>query len=142
MSKKIERIYHTWDKWECFRAGFFDDKPLEGMTKSECEIEFANFFKDLSEFEEGLNRVIEEWRYSCEHNLTNENLNRIAWLGQAAVCIMRGIPSDFKSGYSLLSEEEQNKADDLALDYLNVWMYDNGYEEVDGKRKHKTSNIY
>jgi hypothetical protein len=138
----MERIYHTWDKWECYPAKFFEDLPPKNMTNDETLTAFAEFFRDLDKFEEGLKRVLSEWKYSCEHNLTNDKMNRVAWLGQAAICIMEGIPSSFRAGYSLLNEGERDVADRLALKYLNKWLKARNFPETDGKRNHKSANIY
>lgn len=139
---KIKRIFHTWDKWECYPSGFFEDKPPKGIDKSECLDIYKNFLSDLDSFERGLIRVTSEWVMSCEHNLTNDKMNRIAWLGQAALCIETGVPSSFRAGYSLLTDEEKHRADDLALVYLNKWLMARGEIETDGKRNHKSANIY
>lgn len=39
-------------------------------------------------------RVIKEWKHSCEHNLTNTEQNRKAWLGHAACAYALGFPED------------------------------------------------
>ena len=57
-------------------------------------------------------------------------MNRIAWIGQAAVCYHLGIPSVFCSGWNLLSEDEQRNANETALKYLNIWLQNNGFEVV------------
>ena len=121
----MNRIYHTWDKWECFRAGFYDSVK-SGMTKDECEEEYRNFLSDIHLFENVLSNVIKEWKYSCEHNLSNESMNRIAWLGQACLSYELNIPACFRGGYNYLSGEQQSAADNMALKYLNIWLEDNG----------------
>ena len=95
-------------------------------------------------FESSLKRVISEWRNSCEHYLTNEKMNRIAWLGQASLCIETGIPSCYRSGYFLLSQKEREEADNMALKYLNVWLESNGYKPTDleGAGVSAQANIY
>ena len=57
-------------------------------------------------------------------------MNRIAWLGQAAACYSLGIPAEFRGGFSLLSEEQQSEANNIALTYLNRWMEANGRPPV------------
>ena len=116
-----ERIFHTFDKWECHKAGFYGSKK-EGMTAEQCELEYANYLSDEQRFRDGLNGVINEWVNSCEHYLTNKAMNRIAWLGQAAMCYSTGIPSKFCAGFNLLSPEQQDKANLIALEALNFWM--------------------
>lgn len=116
-----ERIFHTYENWECHKAGFYGNKK-EGMTGDQCEQEYANYLSNEERFREGLNGVINEWVNSCEHYLTNKAMNRIAWLGQAAMCYSTKIPSKFCGGFNLLSPEQQDKANLIALDALNFWM--------------------
>ena len=118
----MERIYHTWDKWECYPAGFYEDRPPNGMTVEECEEQYRQLLSDVDLFGSVLEKVIVEWKNSCEHYLTNPNMNRIAWLGQAALCYHLGIPSRFRGGYNLLNPEQQKAADEKALEYLNKWL--------------------
>jgi ParB-like chromosome segregation protein Spo0J len=123
------RIFHTYDKWECHKAGFFDTCK-EGMTAEECEFEYARFLSNTDEFKNALENVITKWKHSCEHYLTNKAMNRIAWLGQAALCYAKGIPSKYRSGWSLLSENQQDEANHIAYKYLNKWLKNNNYDEI------------
>lgn len=140
--QKINRIFHTWEKWECYPAGFYEEKF--SLTDQQCKELYCEFLSDLKRFELGLFRVITEWKNSCQHYLTNEKMNRIAWLGQAAACIVHGVPSKHRGGYFLLSQEQRAAADELALKWLNIWLEGNGYEKTDmigaGVKVH--ANIY
>lgn len=129
-AKESSRIHHTFDKWECFRHGFYDDKPANGMTQEQGELMYQQFLADLTAFENALIIVTGTWKYSCEHYLTNDRMNRIAWLGQASVAQALGIPSVCRGGYNRLTEDQQNAADSLALRYLNLWLVRNGLPEV------------
>lgn len=124
-----ERIFHTFEKWECHKAGFYASKK-EGMTGEQCENDYAIFLSDSERFKEALDGVLNEWKNSCEHYLTNKAMNRIAWLGQAAMCYATGIPSKYCSGFNLLSQDQQDKANIIALDALNYWMKINNRNEV------------
>lgn len=127
----MERIYHTWDKWECFPAGFYNPKPpAKEQTIEECRDAYATFLRDTPRFEAALNRVLSEWPHSCEHYLTNERMNRIAWLGQAAMCIETGVSKFFCGGYFKLTNAEQVEADKTALKALNKWMTDHGEDPL------------
>ena len=123
------RIFHTYDKWECHKAGFYENSK-EGMSKAECEEAYRKFLSDDKEFAKALNSVTTEWKHSCEHYLTNSAMNRIAWLGQASACYALGIPSAYRGGFNLLSEAEQLKANKLALKYLNKWLKKNKRKEI------------
>lgn len=128
--KTQKRIYHTWDKWECYPAGFYENQK-EGLTDDECKEMYRAFLSDLDLFRGACWRVTTEWKNSCEHYLTNEAMNRIAWMGQASACIHMGIPSKYRSGYFLLTDEEQKAADLVALEALNRWLIEHHREPVD-----------
>lgn len=119
------RIFHTHDKWECAKAGFYATTPPKGMTAEACKIAYRDFLSDLDKFGEALEYVTKNWKHSCEHYLTNAAMNRIAWLGQASACHALGISQEFRGGFSLLTEEKQEAANGLALEYLNKWMVAN-----------------
>jgi hypothetical protein len=101
------------------------------MTKSECEEKYRELLADTDRFSEALNGVITEWKNSCEHYLTNSSMNRIAWLGQASLCYAEGIPSTFRGGFNLLTDEQKEEANNTALKYLNIWLKNNGMDTVD-----------
>lgn len=118
----MKRIYHTWDQWECYPAGFYENKPPGDMTADEARQEYANFLGDIPRFTEAMHGVVENWPNSCEHYLSNERMNRIAWLGQSACCYATGIPSAYRGGYNLLPEDARVRADEAALEVLNAWL--------------------
>lgn len=127
--KDGSRVLHTWEKWECFKHGFYAER-CEGMTQDDGEEEYRVFLSDLDRFGAALMVVTTEWRYSCEHYLTNDRMNRIAWLGQAAVAQALRIPSLCRGGYHRLTDEQKTAADFLALSHLNNWLLANGRPEV------------
>lgn len=117
----MERIYHPWDKWEDFRHNFYGG-ILELKQEAGPE-EYANFLRDLSKFEAALIKITTEWKYACEHNLTNESMNRIAYLGQASFALMFGVPGkESCSSFNLLTLEEQAAANAMAQKYLDLWL--------------------
>lgn len=125
----MKRIWHPWNKWECFKNGFYNSCLDINMTKEEAQKQYYIFLSNSIQFENALKKVIKEWKYSCEHFLTNKSINRIAWLGQASIAQAKGLPAEARGGFNLLSKEQQNKADSLAEKYLNIW-----------KRKHEKKN--
>lgn len=117
------RIYHTWDKWEAFAAGFFDNTPPNRtLTAPRMKSMYADFLRDIPRFQKAMDGVMTDWPNSTEHNLSNERMNRIAWLGQAAMCWDTGIPSAFCNGFSLMSKAEQELANEAAFEHLNKWL--------------------
>lgn len=127
--KDETRIFHTFDKWEAVDYGFYDQHH-KTLTNTQCEYKYKQLLSDEDEFDKILHKVISEWKYSCEHNLTNKSLNRIAWLGQAAVAYKYNVPSKYSGGWALLTEQEQEKANRVAFSHLNRWLKDNGLESI------------
>ena len=123
------RIFHTYDKWECYKKWFYKTS-VDWKTQDECENIFSDFFKKDWLFEEIWNKVIVEWKNSCEHYLTNNCMNRIARLWQACVCYHTGIPNKYSSGWFLLDKQTQQKANEVALKIINKWMATNNREEI------------
>lgn len=117
------RIYHTWDKWEAFAAGFFDSTPSNRtLTEPRMKAMYADFLRDIPRFQAAMDGVFKDWPNSTEHNLSNERMNRIAWLGQAAMCWDTGVPAAFCNGFSLMTKEEQERANQAAFEHLNKWL--------------------
>lgn len=125
-----ERILHTWDKWECYRAGFYAERPPNGMSQEAGELAYREFLSDIPRFELTLQEVTAKWRFSCEHFLTNDRMNRVAWLGQASLAKALGIPSVCRGGYQLLTAAQKYAADQMALKYLNGWLRSNGKHQL------------
>lgn len=122
----MNRIYHPWHLWEDYQHNFYggvsDDYIVDDSLQT-----YASLLKDLKLFEHILQIIIAEWKYSCEHNLTNESLNRIAYLGQAAMAYQYKVPSHKSmGGYNLLSETEKQAADEMAKKYLDLWLSRSG----------------
>lgn len=124
------RIFHTWDKWECYPAGFYES-TLEGKSHKECETIFKEILSDQDKFSKALEGLIKDWKNSCEHYLTNNSMNRIAWLGQAAVCYASGVPARYSSAWFDISEKDRKKANETALKYLNKWLENNDRNQVE-----------
>lgn len=124
------RIFHTYDKWECHKAGFYQSVKA-GWTHDQCKNEYIRILSDQILFSSILEKVIAEWKNSCEHYLTNNSMNRIAWLGQASVCYESGVPSRYSGAWFDIDEEARGMANEIALKYLNIWLSNNGMKEVD-----------
>lgn len=129
----MKRIFHPWNKWECYKAGFYSTSI--DISSDEAKIIYRDFLSDLNRFEIALKKVIREWKFSCEHFLSNPSLNKIAWLGQASACIEIGLPSKFRSGFSLMNINQQRAANNLAYRYYLIWKSE--YNNISGNGKNK-----
>jgi len=116
---KIKRIYHPYWNWECWHAGMYARNDLD---LNEGKLRYKEFLANIPEFNMALCKVISEWRLSCEHFLTDQNINRIAWLGQASMCISTGISRQYRSGFMLLSTQQQTEANTMAESHLRIYL--------------------
>lgn len=125
-----DRIFHTYDKWECHQSGFYQTKRKD-WTDEMCNAEYVRVLSNPDLFDSILEKVTSKWTHSCEHYLTNRSMNRIAWLGQAAVCYESGVPAIYSSAWDLLTEDQKEKANAVALKHLNKWLLEHDREPVE-----------
>lgn len=114
----MKQIFHRYERWEClamYQPMEVDLAPDVAMQK------YAEFLRDTERFEQALCRVIMEWPIACEQFLSNPSLNRVAWLGQAAMCIETGVPRKYRAGFMLLTASEQDLANAIAQRTLHEW---------------------
>ncbi len=114
------RIYHHHEKWEEFHAGMWRSVSLE--EKDSLLKKAVAFTGDADLYGSFMLRVIEEWPYSCEHNLTCEEMNRQAWIGHAATCLAIGCPEDItRLAWHQLSKDQQDRANLKADEAIRKW---------------------
>lgn len=69
-----------------------------------------------------MKRVADEWRFSCEHNLTKLDTNRKAWIGHAAVALAMQCPEDIvREAWGYLTPEQQDLANAQADQAIQYW---------------------
>jgi hypothetical protein len=120
----MKRIYHPYWLWEDYKAGFYDN--VSGEQKKTLILKVVEMFNSKTLTEQNMLRVINEWKYSCEHNLTNESLNKIAYIGQGACCLYANIPSTITmEAWSLLTEEVKERSNKIALKVIQEWENNN-----------------
>lgn len=117
----MRRIFHPWDKWEDYTHNFYGG--MGTYPKDNTLQLYASLLRDLPKFEAALQTIISEWPNSCEHNLSNEAMNRVAYLGQASCALVYKVPHNVSmGGYNLLTDEEKAAADAMAQKYLDLWL--------------------
>lgn len=82
-------------------------------------IEFTSNAKLYGSF---MMRIITEWPYSCEHNLTDTSMNRQAWIGHAACCLAIACPEDItRIAWHQLTKQQQDEANLEADNAIKKW---------------------
>jgi len=116
----MNRIYHHHKLWEEVKYnmyGCFDLKDKDILIKK-----VINYFNNSSLVKYWMEKVIEDFKFSCEHNFTNTSMNRVAWLGQASVAYAYKICDDItKIAWNYLDEETQNRANETAKRLVERW---------------------
>lgn len=125
----MKRIYHHYEMWEDWKCGFYDN--CSGEVKAEKIKKVIEMFNSEKLTTEYMYLVIGKWIYSCEHNLTNESLNKIAYIGQAACCLYSQIPSSVTmEAWSMLTKEVQERSNQIAETVLNKWINQNKLHQL------------
>jgi len=131
----MKREFRRWEKWECFRAGFYAASGPAGMPREACEEAYRQVLGNSEAFRKAAYRVLTAWPNSCAHFLSNESINRVAWLGQASVCVTTGVPSKYKYAFLLLTQNQQEEANGVARRAIRWW------EDNAGKRQALFANM-
>lgn len=101
----------------------------QGMRPDECKAAYCDYLKDADRFDSDMRQIGARWPVSCLQFLTNTDINRIAWLGQAAMCFATGVPRRFRGGFNMLSAEKRNAANACAEAFLVDWINENNKKE-------------
>lgn len=113
-----ERIFHPYWLWEEIKFnmwGTVEDRKVF-LQKA---IEFTG---DHEAYGASMMLVAQDWKYSCEHNLSDKQQNRQAWIGHAACALAIGCPEDIvREAWSYLTEEQQRLANLEADKAICFW---------------------
>jgi hypothetical protein len=119
----MKRIYHPYWKWEDFKSGLYDlEVEYTEAEQTYLGIKVREILTNDEEFYSIALKVITEWIYEAEQNLTNSSRNKQAWIGQASCCYKLQVPERItKYGWYLMSVSEQKKANLVADRIIILW---------------------
>lgn len=114
----IKRIYHPYYKWEETYSNMWGS-----VKNKDAYLQVAiDFTGNAKLYGSHMKRVQEEWKISCEHNLSNKTQNRKAWIGHAACALAFGCPEQItREAWAYLSEGQQKEANDVADIAISLW---------------------
>lgn len=125
----MERIYHPYWLWEDYVNGFYEN--VSGEQKKLCISKCLEMFNDESLTIENMNFVVDNWKHSMEHNLTNNSMNHIAYIGQSACCNYFKIPNFITMEcWSKLSVDVQQRANKNAISAIERWKENNKFIQL------------
>jgi hypothetical protein len=116
----IKQIYHPYWLWEDFKNGMWRKLTKEEEIKLLPKI--IEFTGNYELYGGAMFEVIKEWKFSCEHNLSDLSVNRRAWLGHAACCFKCGWPEYMvREAWNQLTPDQQFKANMMADNAIREW---------------------
>lgn len=118
--RPIKRMYHSYDTWECYQSGMYNDRKRED---AEPYIEMAiRLLRDLDRLETNMTESCREWFHSSQTHLTSRNSNRQAVLGRFACCYAHGITEvETRQAWQFLTDEERIAANKVADKVILIW---------------------
>lgn len=123
----MQRIFHHYSLWEDYHAGMYDeskDGRAERVQKD------AEILGTPAVCREAMENVIAEWKISTEYNLSNLEINRKAWLGQAACSCYAGIHEDeTREAWGIMTEAQRIEANRIAAAIIKKWQSKREREE-------------
>jgi hypothetical protein len=115
----VRRAYHPYTRWEDHRAGMY--QPTAGDVRTPAALS-EDLLSDPDRFEWAARAMVAAWPIAAEHNLTNTEQNRRAWVGQAACCYRHGAHQDAtKLAWWRLSTATQEAANAVAERVVFDW---------------------
>lgn len=111
-------IWHPYWSWEEVSHNMWG----EVKNKKEWLNKAIEFTGDHNLYGGWMLRVADEWKYSCEHNLTKKDINKKAWIGHAAVAMAIQCPEDIvREAWGYLSKYQQDMANMRAQEAIDYW---------------------
>jgi hypothetical protein len=126
-----KRIYHPFHEWEEIEANMWGEVANRKFYLKKA-IAFTSDHKKYGRF---MVRVICEWPNSCENALTDQNLNKKAWIGHAATALALACPEDItREAWGYLTDEQRTLANREADRAISIW--ENSRRSGEGVREY------
>jgi hypothetical protein len=105
--------WHPYWKWEDFAAGMYAQVKTAEMLKLSAAA--AEHMVLSGQWGDQMRKVIYAWPISASQNLLCATGNGRAWMGAAAMCFWRSVPSCVtRNAWWRLTEEQQDAANLMA----------------------------
>ena len=125
----MKQRYYPYTEWEDYKAGMWRKIPAKDEARFLDEA--IRFTGNAEEYGSWMMKVAIEWPISCEHNLTDIDQNRKAWIGHAAACMAINCPEYItRQAWGYLSKSQQDEANAVA-DIAIAWWERNKLTDGD-----------
>ena len=118
----MKKIWHHYLNWEDYQNGMY--KTLSGDERKAFLDKAIEFTGNAELYGLYMLDVIDKWPVSCEQNLTDQGMNRQAWIGHAACCLAIGCPEDItRQAWASLNQTQQDDANAQADNAIQIWEF-------------------
>lgn len=124
----MERIFHHYNLWEDYHARMYDENK-DGRKERVLKAAYILGTPDICR--EAMEKVVAEWTIATEYNLSNAEINRKAWLGQAACSCYGGVHEDeTREAWGIMTEAQRVEANRIAATIIKKWLHKREIEET------------
>jgi len=115
------RFWCAYTELKEYHAGMW--RPVHSEERQIELIALAvSLLRSSEKFAGACKQVSQKWPISCRAEFTSPG-SHIAWLGQAACCLLYGVPEDLtRRAWWKLTEKEQDVANQIAREEIGTWQ--------------------
>ena len=116
----MKRIFHQYTIMEDYLNGMYVEEKdgRNERIKKACEI-----LGNETKCREAMEMVVNQWKYATEYNLSNDKINKKAWLGQACCSIYADVHEDeTREGWGMLTDNQREEANKIADEIIAKWI--------------------
>lgn len=123
----VQRVYRPYWEWEDHEDGMYGT-PFNWMSEIQAARELL---VDSARLEPAMQFVVDAWPNSAEHQLSNMEQNRRAWVGQAACRFaVRAAALATRAAWAQLTDSERNAANACAERVIHEWEEDHAMTQT------------
>ena len=116
----MQRIFYHFSLWEDYHNGMYDECKDGRQERVQKAVEILGTPEICRK---AMQRVVDEWTIATEYNLSNAEINRKAWLGQACCSIYANVHEDeTREAWGLLTDEQRKQANSIAYQIIKKWI--------------------
>lgn len=116
----MKRLFEKYTEWEDYKNGMYE------MYKTEDEdlIRKAVYLLTNSVlFLETCKSVVKDWKITTSVHLTNNTINKKAWIGQASCNYLYKVPELLtRVAWGKLTKDQQENANNIAQTVINSYL--------------------
>ncbi len=128
----MKRLFEKYTEWEDYKNGMYE------MYKTEDEDLIRKSVYLLTNsvlFLEACKSVIKDWKITTSVHLTNNTINKKAWIGQASCNYLYKVPELLtRVAWGKLTKRQQETANQIAETVINSYL--NNLENENNTRLH------